>query len=66
MRYEDRTIVDAIGEALNRLVRPLLAIMFGGAMSLSDRLPAASYWALGRSWWDSSSKPGKRKKRKSD
>ena len=32
MRQDDRNIVDTIGEALNRLVRPFLAIMFGGAI----------------------------------
>jgi hypothetical protein len=32
MRYEERNTVDAIGEALNKLVRPFLAIMFGGAI----------------------------------
>jgi hypothetical protein len=32
MRDEARNTVDAIGEALNRLIRPFLAIMFGGAI----------------------------------
>jgi hypothetical protein len=32
MKQEERNIVDTIGEALNRLVRPFLAIMFGGAI----------------------------------
>jgi uncharacterized membrane protein (DUF106 family) len=32
MRSEERHMVDAIGEALNKLVRPFLAIMFGGTI----------------------------------
>jgi hypothetical protein len=32
MRQEDSNIVDTIGEALNRLIRPFLAIIFGGTI----------------------------------
>jgi hypothetical protein len=32
MRSEERNSVEAIGEALNKLVRPFLAIMFGGTI----------------------------------
>jgi|SRR5215218_1911667 hypothetical protein len=50
MRHEDSNIVDAIGEALNRLVRPLLAIMFGGAivyMAILGSITSGEFLGIG-------------------
>jgi hypothetical protein len=50
MRDEERNTVDAIGDALNRLVRPFLAIMFGGAivyMAILGAITSGEFLGIG-------------------
>lgn len=50
MRYEERNTVDAIGDALNKLVRPFLAIMFGGAivwMAILGSITSGEFLGIG-------------------
>ena len=50
MRDESGHTVDAIGETLNKLVRPLLAIMFGGAivyMAIVGAITSGEFLGIG-------------------